>query len=225
MTRSSRRFELFSPTRGVILALAGWFAAGSFPVSAGPINDLEASLRASRKQLVATRLMEARAAAHVRKVELELRAQRDVNRLTWVRDHHPAAFDHRHPIVGALLSAAQGVKGTSFSAKTEAIHATALESKTATPQAQMLETPLQVVTAPPHVALQEFIPPVPSTGRFYPPISEEHSSASVVSSTYLPAQGQSLEGSPEPIPEPTSIALMLLLFGSAARWGRRRARG
>jgi hypothetical protein len=188
-----------------------------------------------------------------------------VDYVMWIRDRHPAAFDHRHPVLGPKLAAAQELRGTQFlvfstrhnpstSTQAESIHAMATTgspaSSTATAtlstatgtkslsavQAEALLSPagIQVFRAPksailqsPNVALETLAPPSGGDLSTPKPLDVFHrviSSSSVVSTNFPLAQ-QSLEGSPAPIPEPSSLGLTLLLFASAACWKGWRARG
>jgi hypothetical protein len=230
LTVALKQTEHFSSIRGGILALAGLLLAGNLSVSAAPIKNFREFLVGGPGHWATTQLMEVPSG-----------------------DHHPVAFDRRHPVLGPMLAEAQELRGTNFvvspaksghSARAESIHAMVGSSKTSshaastqagagtqppsvtTAQARTVEPSHDATVVLPHVALQEMVPPaVPTTGGFTPSIHQEISSSSVVSSNCFPGLQQTLEGSPEAIPEPSTVALTLLLFGSAACWNRRRSGG
>jgi hypothetical protein len=84
-----------------------------------------------------------------------------------------------------------------------------------TAQVHILETPTNTTIVLPHVALEQLTPPTPPSGN----LSEEILSSSVVTTNSAPAQ-QALEGSPAPVPEPSTVTLTLLVFGASACWHR-----
>src|SRR5437868_6085308 len=93
----------------------------------------------------------------------------------------------------------------------------------------LMTVPPEVTLTRPNVALRTLLPPtapavrdLPPPRGFDPPITREISTSSVVTTNLVPGQ-QSLEGSPAPVPEPSSLALALLLCGAvacAAKFGR-----
>jgi hypothetical protein len=232
----------------VVLGLAVGLLAGSLPASADPISSIkdaldkinfpgfDSSSRTKEFQTFLaggpdlwsrTRLLKIPEGTPVLKPSGELRNNRVVEYLAWGRDRNPALFDRRHPVLGAKLAAAGSLKGAQApttpagtgGAATIPAGTNGAGSTPATPQAQMLQ--------PPRIALETLTPPIPSTG-FNPPLTQELSSSSVVTTNVIEPIEQSQEGgsgSPAPIPEPSTVALMLLLFGAAACWNRGRSGG
>jgi hypothetical protein len=196
------------------LALAGWLLAGPLPVgSAAPLTQFEQFLAGGPARWSTTHPMAIPQGVKLTNLEGTLKDNLAVQYAMWQRDRHPASFDRRHPMLGPLLAEMQNTHGTQFlwiaprpgtSAPAQAIHADSASSSS--PQAEMLMPSLSNLPGP---------------GGFHPPLAQEISSYSVVTSQGL-TRPQSLLGSPAPVPEPSSWAVALLFWVSASGWMRRR---
>src|SRR4051812_10637037 len=211
MTRKCGRVGPLSGMRIHLLWLAVWLGTLPPAVSGAPIRDFQSYLRGGPRHWAATGAVEVPAGVHIRNRRGELKDNRVVNYLTWVRDLNARKFDRIHPVLGPMLA--------SHAAQTSA-SSTSVSSHVTTTQAQVINTPQKTTIVLPHVALEELTPPVPSSGSYYPPIAQEISKTSVVTTNVFPGQQQDLEGSPEAIPEPSTVALTLLLFGTVGCWSR-----
>ena len=222
----------------VIVAIAGGLLFGSVPATAAPISAFRSYLAAGPGHWATTPLMEVPTGVHVRNDRGQLKSNRVVEYVSWVRAHNPVVFDHRHPILGPMIDETQEVRGANFAThaatsaranRAETILSLATRASQAAPtvtttQAQIIEAPHKTTIVLPHVALEQLDPvTIPASGSVASPIVQEISTSSVVSSNVFPPQAQALEGSPAAIPEPSTLALALTLFGAAACWGRRRS--
>jgi hypothetical protein len=95
--------------------------------------------------------------------------------------------------------------------------------------ARLFPAPAATIVQSPHIALETLAPPttpgvsdLPPPSGFNPPLVQEISSSSVVSSN-IHAVPEILSGAP--VPEPSSALLAFLFFGGAAVWRRSRFRG
>jgi len=215
--------------RRVLLLAVGWFLAGHPPVvSAAPLTRFEQFLAGGPAHWSTTHLMTIPQDVKLTHADGTLRDNLAVQYVMWERDRNPIYFDHRHPVLGPLLANMEQLHGSQFlsmthahghSAQAQAIHA---ESTTQTQtQAQTQSTgsgtpEAQVLTA---ASLTPSVSDLPSPGGFYPPIAEEISSSSVVT-TNVGAFSESEIGNPAPVPEPSTLAMALLLFATALGWKR-----
>jgi hypothetical protein len=204
------------------LALAGWLLAGPLPLGcAARLTQFEQFLAGGPARWSTTHPMAIPQGVKLTDLDGTLKDNLAVQYVMWQRDRHPASFDQRHPVLGPLLAEMQNTHGTQFlwiasrqgnSAQAQAIHADSASSsspqaqRSVMPQAEMLMLSLSNLPAP---------------GGFHPPLAQEISSYSVVTSHVLKRQ-QLLLGSPAPVPEPSSWAAALLLYVSVRGWIRHR---
>src|SRR4051812_46638292 len=184
MTRKRGRIGPPSGKRVGLLWLAVWLVAIPGGVSAAPIRDFQSYLKGGPRHWAAVGAVEIPAGVHIRDRRGELKDNRPVKYLTWVRDLNPRKFDRIHPVLGPMLA--------SHAASTHASSAS-VGSRVSTTQARVVNSPNQTTIVLPHIALEELTPPVPSSGSYYPPIAQEISSTSVVTTNFFPGQEQNLE--------------------------------
>src|SRR4051794_3597189 len=121
MTTSQKNTHRSLTTRRVVLAVLGWFLAGTLPVAASPITsvrrafnrlnlpglngsnsdkDFEAFLAGGPSHWTDAPLMKVPSGLSVLGPDGALKNNRVVGYLNWQRGQHPAHFDRRHPILG-----------------------------------------------------------------------------------------------------------------------------
>jgi hypothetical protein len=227
MTSTNQRALRISPPGKLLLGLAGSFLAGNLSVWAAPIKSAHHTAHQVPAQIQAfdnylhggpahwqsSQLMKVPSGVHVRTAGGRLKDNLTVDYVMWVRDRHPITFDRNHPTLGRMLEAAQAEHGTEFfvftakhdkATKAESIHAmstpAATSASTSSLEAQILQSPItsRVLPTPKSVILE----------------------SSGVSHVFPASRAPVLEAqqiAPE-TPEPTSVFVTLLLFGSALSW-------
>ena len=215
-----------------MLGLVGWCLAGNLSVLAAPIKSghhpvdqvpaqiqaFDAYLDGGAAHWQSSPLMKVPSGVHLRSADGHLKDNLAVDYMMWVRDRHPIHFDRNHPTLGRLLEAAQTERGTAFflftsthdkAAQAESIHAmsTSTSGSSSSLEAQILEPP--------------------NTPRVFPSPTSAILDSSGMARMFPAARAVVLEAQQIAFatPEPPSVLMTLLLFGSAAGWKCRRNRG
>jgi hypothetical protein len=246
MMISYERFLGVSRRGRVGLVLAGWFLAGPIASApASPLTKFEQFLAGGPAHWSTTRPMavpsDVPLTQHQGKGHPSLREGLAAQYAMWQRDKNPAAFDRHHPVIGPMLASYEHEHATPFlwfatkankapTNQAEAIHADGASTNTSTGTATSADA--STGTSTPHVALEVMPPsqtpvasPLLAEEGFNPPFTREISSSSVVTTNVPELEQQSLQESPAPVPEPSTMATALVLFAAAACWKARHLRG